>query len=54
MRAANVTGWCTVIVADTKTPHDYMALAGLVGMESVVHYLFVSDQQAWLELEFHL
>jgi len=54
IRAANVTGWCTVIIADTKTPHDYMALAGLVGMESMVHYLSVSDQQAWLELESNL
>lgn len=52
-RAAKVTGWCTVIVADTKTPPDYMIQAGLVGMETTVHFLSVSDQQAWLERESH-
>lgn len=51
IRAAKVTGWCTVIVADTKTPLDYMAQAGLVGMESSVHYLSVADQQEWLNKE---
>ncbi len=53
MPAANVTGWCTVIIADSKTTHDHMALAGLVGMESMVHYLSVLDKQAWLELEYN-
>jgi hypothetical protein len=51
IRAAKVPGWCTVIVADTKTPLDYMEQAGLVGLESVVHYLSVQDQQDWLEGE---
>ena len=51
IRAAKVAGWCTVIVADTKTPHDYMEQAGLAGMGSVVHYLSVQDQQNWLEAE---
>jgi hypothetical protein len=51
IRAAKVAGWCTVIVADTKTPHDYMERAGLVGMKSMVHYLSVDDQQKWLEGE---
>jgi len=45
-RAARVSGWCTVIIADTK-----MALADLVGMESTVHFLSVADQDAWLEKE---
>ena len=30
-RAALMEGWCTVIVADTKTPKNYMEVAGLAG-----------------------
>lgn len=48
-RAAKVIGWCTVIVADTKTPKDYMEQAGFLGMEDTVHYLSVKAQEAWLE-----
>jgi hypothetical protein len=51
IRAARVPGWCTVIVADTKTPPDYMGRAGLVGMEETVHYLSVEDQKRWLDRE---
>jgi hypothetical protein len=50
-RACMVAGWCTVIIADTETPHDFMAQGGMVGMEGTVHFLSVSDQQAWLERE---
>ena len=48
-RAANMEGWCTVIVADTKTPLDYMAK--LVGEEEKdhrpdIHFLSVEQQEA--------
>ena len=45
-RAANVAGWCTVIVADTKTPSNYMEDAGLISL-SQVHFLSVQDQEEW-------
>jgi STELLO glycosyltransferases len=53
-RAANVAGWCTVIVADTKTPTNYVEVAGFEGMEATVHYLSVQDQEEWLEKELSL
>ena len=40
--AAMVPGWCMVIVADRKTPANYMASSGL--QESAVVYLTVEMQ----------
>ena len=50
-RAVQVPGWCTVIVADTKTPDNYVELGGLKNMETVLHFLSVKDQQEWLSKE---
>ena len=46
-RAALMPGWCTVIVADTKTPKDYMETAGLGG--DAIHFLAMKDQERWAE-----
>ena len=46
-RAALMEGWCTVIVADTKTPKNYMEVAGLAG--DTIHYLSIEDQERWAE-----
>jgi len=45
-RAAMIQGWCTVIVADTKTPQNYTKAADLEGDDSV-HFLSVDDQLQW-------
>jgi STELLO glycosyltransferases len=38
------TSWCIVIVADTKTPTDYMEKAGFLSNDNV-HYLSIQDQE---------
>jgi hypothetical protein len=51
LRAVSVEGWCTVIVADTKTPPNYMQDSQLsnASLKQTVHYLSVEDQQAWYQ-----
>ena len=60
-RASNVKGWCTVIVADTKTPLDYMENLRSSSRSSndeniaknqngdFIVFLSVEDQLAWIE-----
>ena len=57
-RASNVKGWCTVIVADTKTPLDYMEKLrnSSSNDENIVNqngdfivFLSVKDQLEWIE-----
>jgi hypothetical protein len=49
-RAESVHGWCTVIVADTKTPTQYRQEAGLEG-NCNVQFLLVQDHEAWRHKE---
>ncbi|KAG7351835.1 STELLO glycosyltransferase domain containing protein [Nitzschia inconspicua] len=52
LRAASVSGWCTVIVADTKTPKNYMQDAGFSSAslnKQAIQYLSVEDQQTWYQ-----
>jgi hypothetical protein len=46
-RAADLPGdWCLVIVADIKTPKDYLEQAGLDDRETV-HFFSVDKQEEW-------
>jgi len=45
LRAANMKGWCMVIVADTKTPVDYLQNMGLLTDDQSVHFLSVDLQK---------
>ncbi|KAL7524380.1 hypothetical protein ACHAWF_000926, partial [Thalassiosira exigua] len=47
-RAALLRGWCTVIVADRKTPENYVETAGLGGQDGV-HFLSIDEQERWAE-----
>lgn len=46
-RAALMPNWCTVIVADTKTPKDYMETSGLSG--DSIHFISIEEQEQWAE-----
>ena len=47
---ANLEGWCMVIVADNKTPVNYLEQGtGLVGNDSVF-FFSVEEQKTWLNL----
>ena len=46
-RAAIVRNWCTVIVADTKTPSNYMEQLEIVVNTTNVVFLSVDEQLAW-------
>lgn len=48
-RAADLPGWCIVIVADTKTPQDYVEQAKFANEKAMIHYLSVEDQQEWAD-----
>jgi len=50
IRAANMKGWCIVIVADTKTPIDYMEKMGLPDRPEI-HFLSVEQQKQMAEGE---
>lgn len=52
-RAANMKGWCLVIVADTKTPSHYLESAGLMNRSNVV-FFSVEDQQHNAEQATHV
>jgi hypothetical protein len=43
-KVAALSNWCTVIVADTKTPNDYLHLANLEENPNVI-FLTVEDQR---------
>lgn len=43
-KVAALSNWCTVIVADTKTPNDYLHLANLEDNPNVI-FLTVEDQR---------
>jgi hypothetical protein len=45
--AAELPGWCTVVVADRKTPNNYVELAGLRESAAPMHFLSVADQEKW-------
>jgi len=49
--AANLPGWCTVVVADNKTPNNYVELANRTTSTSSAHMFFlsVSDQKKWAQ-----
>jgi hypothetical protein len=48
-RAADMAGWCLVIVADMLTPKDYIQKAGFFeGKNSTVVFFSVRDQQQWM------
>jgi len=42
----HLPGWCTVVVADTKTPDDYLKLANLTD-DSHMHFLSLANQEKW-------
>lgn len=51
-RAASLSTWCTVVVADTKTPKDYLQQAGLSEVEkSRFHFLSVEEQKRWASMD---
>ena len=41
--ASSLTGWCMVVVGDTKTPNNYVSVAGWTGRDDVV-YLSIKEQ----------
>ena len=47
--AAGLPGWCTVVVADTKTPNNYVELANLTNSASKMHFMSVNDQKKWAD-----
>ena len=48
--AAQLPGWCIVVVADTKTPDNYVELANLSNNSaSKMRFLAVNDQKKWAE-----
>jgi hypothetical protein len=48
-RAADMDGWCLVIVADTIVPKDYLQKAGLETKKDTVVFFSVQDQQQWIK-----
>jgi len=46
-RACNVRDWCTVIVADTKTPSNYMEQLEVDANTTNVVFLSVEEQRTW-------
>ena len=43
--ATNLTGWCIVVVGDTKTPNNYTGIAGWTDGRNDIVYLSVDQQK---------
>jgi hypothetical protein len=49
VRAADMDGWCLVVVASIRTPKDYIQKAGLEAKNATVVFLSVENQHQWMK-----